>query len=79
MLRHSKLSSATTGCLGLQALQTLAPFLPAEHTHEYTHTTTATTTTAAAFASSMCYFANCNPGQDNKMASRHFVNISVLA
>ncbi len=27
----------------------------------------------------MCYFANCNPGQDNKMASRHFVNISVLA
>lgn len=34
---------------------------------------------AAAAASSMCYFANCKPVQDNKMASRHFVNISVLA
>lgn len=49
------------------------------HTRTHTHTTTATAAAAAAFASSMCYFANCNPGQDNKMASRHFVNISVLA
>lgn len=35
--------------------------------------------TATFTASSMCYFANCSPGQDNKMASRHVVNISVLA
>ena len=46
------------------------------HTRRHTPTPTTISTTAA---SSMCYFANCNPGQDNKMASRHFVNISVLA
>ena len=51
--------------------------LPSRRTH--THPAAATAATTAAAASGVCYFANCKPVQDNKMASRHFVNISVLA
>lgn len=44
--------------------------LPEKHTHAETHTAATPT---------ICYFANCNPEQDNKIALRHFVNISALA
>lgn len=72
MGQHSKLSSTTTGCRGCKLYKHW--LLSTRRTHTWRHPST-----AAAAASSMCYFANCNPGQDNKMASRHFVNISVLA
>lgn len=75
MAQHSKLSSTTTGCRGCKLYKHW--LLSARRTHTWKHTHPSTTAVAA--ASSMCYFANCNPGQDNKMASRHFVNISVLA
>lgn len=82
MAQHSKLSGTTTGCQGCKLYKHW--LIPTRRTHtrgntntqEDTHTLT---TTAIVAASSMCYFANCNPGQDNKMASRQFVNISVLA
>lgn len=75
MVQHSKPSSTTTGCRGCKLYKHWLLFTSRTHTWKYTHPSTI----SAAAASSMCYFANCNPGQDNKMASRHFVNISVLA
>ncbi len=75
MAQHSKLSSTTTWCRGGKLYKHWLLSTRRTHTWKHTHPSTS----AAAAASSMCYFANCNPGQDNKMASRHFVNISVLA
>lgn len=75
MVQHSKPSSTTTGCRGCKLYKHWLLSTGRTHTWKDTHPSTI----IAAAASSMCYFANCNPGQDNKMASRHFVNISVLA
>lgn len=75
MAQHWKLSRTTTGCRGCKLYKHWLLSTRRTHTWRRIHPSIATT----AAASSMCYFANCNPGQDNKMASRHFVNISVLA
>lgn len=60
----------------LQGLQKYSQFPTVEHAHVVTNPHCRVDITAVC---SMCYFAKCNPGQDNKMASRHFVNISALA